>query len=90
MPAARIRAARTSTWLAVLAVAGGSLTLIGWMLGIPQLADWFGLGIPQLPNNALATAAAGGAWWLLHSGRRGAAVAPLEAALGRLRRGICW
>ena len=28
MPAARIRAARTSTWLAVLAVAGGSLTLI--------------------------------------------------------------
>ena len=86
MPAARIRAARTSTWLAVLAVAGGSVTLVGWMLGIPQLADWFGKGIPQLPNNALATVAAGVALWLLHSGRRAAAIAPalLVTAIGTL------
>jgi signal transduction histidine kinase len=86
MPAARARAQRTSAWLAALALAGGAATLCGWMLGIPQLADWFGIGIPQLPNNALATAAAGIALWLLVAGRRGAAIFPamVVAAIGGL------
>lgn len=85
MPA-RVRAARTSTWLAILALAGGIVTLAGWMLGIPGFADWFGRGIPQLPNNALATASGGAALYLLVSGRRRAAALPalLVAAIGGL------
>jgi signal transduction histidine kinase len=75
MPA-RMKAARTSRWLAMLALVGGVLTLLGWTLGVPELADWFGTGIPQLPNNAVATAAAGAALLLLVQGRR-ALVAPL-------------
>jgi signal transduction histidine kinase len=85
MPA-RMKAARTSRWLATLALVGGASTLLGWLADVPQLADWFGTGIPQLPNNALATLAAGGALLLLVTGRRALAAPPalLAAVLGGL------
>jgi signal transduction histidine kinase len=86
MPQARIRAARTTVWLASFAATGGMATLLGWAIGVPQLADWFGIGIPQLPNNALATAVAGTALLLLVKGRRVLALplALFVAAVGGL------
>ena len=88
MPA-RMKAARTSRWLATLALVGGASTLLGWLAGVPELADWFGTGIPQLPNNALATVAAGGALLLLVTGHRvlAAPLALLAGVMGGLTLG---
>ena len=84
MPGTRVRVVSIALCLGAFALAGGTATLMGWMLGLPRLADWFGNGIPQLPNNALCTALAGAALLLLVSGRRkaGLACAAFVAAIG--------
>lgn len=55
------RSARVVRLLATYALVGGLVTLAGWALDIPRLADWDSNGIAQMPNNALAVAAAGAA-----------------------------
>ena len=39
--------------LALYAILGGALTLVGWALGVPRLADWLGNGISMKANPAL-------------------------------------
>ncbi len=51
--------------LGAYALAGGSITLLGWAAGIPRLTDWSGNGISMKANAAAASAAAGAAVLLL-------------------------
>jgi len=63
---------RCLRWLPLVAgcyvFAGGVLTLLGWVLDGPQLANWCG-GLSTQPNTAVATALAGAALLLLAAAR---------------------
>lgn len=45
--------------VALYAVAGGAVTLIGWAAGIPRLTDWKNDGITMFPNTAVCAVASG-------------------------------
>jgi signal transduction histidine kinase/CheY-like chemotaxis protein len=46
---------------AMYAVAGGAISLLGWVIGQPRLADWNNSGITMKPNAALCAMIAGSA-----------------------------
>src|SRR5690242_18752682 len=59
-------AARRTKWPARLAalaasytIAGGCLTLVGWVANVERLTDWKADGISMFPNTAIAAALAG-------------------------------
>jgi signal transduction histidine kinase len=56
--------------LGAYAALGGAISLAGWLLDLPALADWFGGGITTQPNTTVAVMAAGSALMLLAVGRR--------------------
>jgi PAS domain S-box-containing protein len=68
-----LRAERIAVVLAVYAVAGGLLTLLGWAIGVRRLAAWDNSAVTQMPNSALAIAAAGAGLLCFWRGRRRAA-----------------
>ncbi len=73
--------------LAVGAIIGGSLTLLGWGLYIPRFTDWANHGISMFPNAAVCSIACGMAILLLHFSRgsvrwMSVAFAVLAAAIG--------
>lgn len=72
--------------LAVLAVAGGTLSLAGWVFDLPRLANWTGDGISIQPNAALAAIGIGVGMLLVVVGRATAAavVAAVVAIVGAL------
>jgi signal transduction histidine kinase/CheY-like chemotaxis protein len=49
----------TSACLGALATAGGAISLLGWILDVPRLADWAGTGITIKPNAAIAAVLTG-------------------------------
>lgn len=62
----------------------GATALLGWLLGIPRLADWLGLDVAMFPNTAIAMVLTGTAlWWRAGPWVRGARVlAVLGGVLG--------
>ena len=52
------------------ALAGGAVTMVGWIANIRRLTDWENRGISQMPNNALAVMLSGAALILWSLGRR--------------------
>ncbi|MEO8572814.1 MAG: ATP-binding protein [Pyrinomonadaceae bacterium] len=70
---------RIPTLLSVYAIAGGSASLLGWVLDKQSLTDWFGGGLSTQPNTAVAVILGGCALVLL-SARRNL----LAAILGTL------
>jgi PAS domain S-box-containing protein len=44
-----------STGAAAYALIGGAVSLLGWVLGVPRLIDWFDLGITIKANAAILT-----------------------------------
>src|SRR6185369_11843487 len=58
------------TALGAYALAGGVVSLAGWVLDLPRLTAWFGGGISIQPNATLAAIAAGAALILLARGHR--------------------
>lgn len=62
--------------LALYAVIGGSVSLLGWVLDRQELADWFGAGITIQPNRAAAGMLAGLALILLSFGLNRLAAIP--------------
>ncbi|HET7204559.1 MAG TPA: ATP-binding protein [Steroidobacteraceae bacterium] len=60
------------------------MSLLGWVLDVPRLTDWFGNGLSTQPNTAVGVAGAGLALVLLALGwrRTGAVLGLLVAALG--------
>jgi PAS domain S-box-containing protein len=56
---ARIVGHRVAVLVGVLAVLGGSISLIGWIFNIPRLTDWEGDGISMMPNASLCAALLG-------------------------------
>ena len=62
--------------LALYALAGGVLSLLGWVLDVPRLTDWQGNGVSIQPNTTIAVTLAGVAVLLLASGRSRAVIAP--------------
>ena len=70
---------------AAVALVGGIVTLLGWGLDVPWLADMFGSGVWMMPNAALAAAFTGVALALIGCGvRRGALLGLVPAVLGGL------
>jgi PAS domain S-box-containing protein len=69
---------------AVGALLGGVLGLLGWVLHLPVLTDWFGVGIAIMPNSALGIALSGIALYLraTPASRFHAVPALVAAALG--------
>lgn len=65
--------------LGAYALAGGTVSLLGWRFDIPRLTDWIDSGISIQPNASIAVAASGAALILLTIGHR-----KLSAALGLL------
>ncbi len=47
------------------ALAGGAVTLAGWVFNLPRLTDWAGKGISMFPNAAVCAILCGGALLLL-------------------------
>ena len=56
---------------AAYAVAGGAVTLLGWILDSPRLTDWANIGISMFPNTALCASLTGVALLLLTRHRAG-------------------
>jgi len=54
----------------LFAVAAGIVTSLAWVLNMPRLADWFGVGTYMQPNAAVAAACGGGAVVALAAGWR--------------------
>ena len=44
---------------ALYAVAGGTVTLVGWVADVPRLTAWKGDGIAMFPNTAVCAVASG-------------------------------
>src|SRR5688572_26756694 len=67
-------------WIPILlgayAIAGGSVSLLGWVLNRQSFTDWFDLGISIQPNTTVAVTLAGLALVLLAAGRNRLAVIP--------------
>jgi signal transduction histidine kinase/CheY-like chemotaxis protein len=63
-------ARRLSLALGTYAVAGGILSLAGWVLDIPRLTDWQATGISIQPNTCVAVTLAGLALLAFGLGRR--------------------
>src|SRR5262245_28627621 len=61
------------------AVAGGMVTLVGWALDIPRLAQWRGDGIAMFPNPAACAVLSGLALILL-----------AQSPVGQGRRIVIW
>lgn len=55
MPTARVTARRVGVAAAAYTALAGAVTLLGWLLDLPALTDWFNTGISTLPNTAIAT-----------------------------------
>ena len=70
--------------LAVYALLGGAVSLAGWVLDLPRLADWESDGIAIQPNTSLAAACAGAALLLLLCGlwRSAAVLGTFVAVIG--------
>jgi PAS domain S-box-containing protein len=79
--------ARLISLLGLYAVVSAFLSLLGWVLDVPPLADWDADGIAIQPNSALAAIATGAALLLVGAGRKrraaviGAGVCVLGSAL---------
>ncbi len=73
-----------SVSLGAVAFLGGLLSLLGWVLDVPRLTDWFGNGISTQANTAVGITVSGAALVLLGLGwrRTGAILGALVAALG--------
>ena len=69
-PSQPATATRISAWLGAYAAAGGLAALLGWVLNVRPLTDWFRQGMSQMPNNALLVFAAGVALILWSFGKR--------------------
>ena len=66
-PGGALRAVVTGVGL--YALAGGTLTLIGWAAGIQRLTDWRNDSISMFPNTAICAVLSGMALLLLHHAR---------------------
>lgn len=55
--------------LSIYALAGGAISLSGWVLDVPRLTDWLAVGLSIQPNSALLVALAGVAGLLLNFGK---------------------
>jgi PAS domain S-box-containing protein len=77
-------AARLVFWLGIYTLVTAFLSLLGWVLDVPRLADWDLDGIAIQPNSTVAAMAAGAALVLVSTGRRraGAALGAGLCALG--------
>src|SRR6476619_2641863 len=51
--------------MAVNAIGGGAVTLAGWFLRVPRMADWDGDGIAMFPNAALCALLSGVALFVI-------------------------
>lgn len=73
-----------SAVLAATAFLGGALSLLGWVIDVPSLTDWFGTGISIQPNTSLSVAIIGAALLALTLGHRrwGAGLGILAALMG--------
>jgi hypothetical protein len=67
---------RWTTALACYVLAGGILSLAGWVLDVPRVTDWFGNGISIQPNTCLTVVLASLSLLCLTAERRRAAAAP--------------
>ncbi|HEU4428411.1 MAG TPA: PAS domain-containing protein, partial [Myxococcota bacterium] len=70
--------------IGVYVAAGGVVSLLGWVLDEPRLADWVGTGIAIQPNTTVACIAAGVALLWLSAGfvRVSAALGAFVASIG--------
>ena len=66
----------------IYALAGGLVTLAGWLFHAPRLTDWIGSGIAMFPNAGISAACGGAA--MIIGGMGGVRLAWIQRALGIL------